>query len=160
MSDDELDLDPGALDTDHVLVRTLEEKDLDAITEIDRKVTGRSRREYYALKVRAALEETGVKVSLVAELEGRPVGFLMGQVFYGEFGQPEPVAVIDSIGVDPDQRHRKVGKALLRQLVANLGALRIETIQTQVDWDHWELLQFFAREGFRPAPRIALERRL
>jgi len=33
----------------------------------------------------------------------------------------------------------------------------IDRIQTEVDWDQFALLEFFARSGFRPAARLCLE---
>ena len=155
-----LDDEPGALDTDTVPVRTLGAADLDAITRIDRKIAGRSRREYLSRKLSAALRDSGLCISLAAEVDGRVAGFLMGSLYYGEFGLPEPVAILDTLAVDPDVRHRRIGSALLRQLVRNLQALGIERVQTEVDWTQHDLLAFFAQAGFRPAPRFCLELRL
>ena len=151
---------PGVLDTDEVLVRELRVSDLDAITRIDEKNYGRPRRKYFEVKIDSVLHDTGVKISLVAEMQGAVVGFLMGSVYYGEFGRPEPSATIDTIDVHPDFRGRNVGKALMRQLVMNMRALGIESLETQVAWDDWALLKFLAREGFEPAPRLCLHRRL
>ena len=67
-----------------------------------------------------ALHESDVRVSLVAEQDGRPVGFIMARVDFGEFGRFEPTAVMDTIGVDPDYRDRGIGRALLSQLLINL----------------------------------------
>ena len=53
-----------------------------------------------------------------------------------------------------------VGQALLSQLLLNLQALRIERVQTQVDWAQLDLLAFLQRAGFGPAPRFCLEKRL
>jgi ribosomal protein S18 acetylase RimI-like enzyme len=151
---------PGVLDTDAVLVRALRAEDLEAIVRIDEKVGGRSRRKYFETKIASVLRDTGVTISLAAELDGILAGFLMGSVYYGEFGLPEPSATIDTIGVHPDFRGRKVGKALLRQLVMNLRALGIESLETLVAWNDWELLRFLEHEGFEPAPRLCLRRRL
>lgn len=156
----DLDREPGALDTDAIPVRTLGAEDLDAISRIDRKIVGRSRREYLSRKLTTALRDSGVCISLAAEVDGRVAGFLMGSLYYGEFGLPEPVAILDTLEVDPDARHRRIGSALLRQLVLNLRALGIERVQTEVDWMQTELLAFFAQAGFRPAPRFCLEMRL
>jgi ribosomal protein S18 acetylase RimI-like enzyme len=156
----ETEIAPGVLDTDAVLVRELRAADLDAIARIDEKIGGRSRRKYFEVKIDAVLRDTGVKISLVAELDGAVAGFLMGSVYYGEFGLPEPAATIDTIGVHPGFRGRKVGKALMRQLVMNMRALGIESIETQVAWDDWDLVRFLAHEGFEPAPRLSLRRRL
>jgi ribosomal protein S18 acetylase RimI-like enzyme len=152
--------EPGSLPTDAVTVRDLRREDLAAIVRIDRASTGRPREEYYRAKVEAALCEPQLRTSLVAELEGRVVGFVVARLFYGEFGRAEAVAVIDSVGVDPEFRRRHVGQALLRQLTMNLRALRVERVETQVDWDRFELLAFLARNGFRPSARLCLEHRL
>ncbi len=39
--------------------------------------------------------------TLAPEVDGAPAGFVMARVDFGEFGRPEPAAVIDTIGVDP-----------------------------------------------------------
>jgi len=153
-------LDEGTRVMGSVSVRGLSEGDLAAIVKIDRSSTGRARGEYYATKVRQALAEQKLKMSLVAEMDGHVVGFLLARVFYGEFGQAEPVAVIDSVGVDPAFRKRYVGQTLIRQLVVNLTALRVERVETQVGWEQVDLLGFLSRNDFHPAARICLERRL
>lgn len=158
--DDQELLEPGMLDTDAIPVRTLQVEDLEAISRIDRKIVGRSRREYLSRKLDAALRDSSLCISLAALVDGRVAGFLMGSLYYGEFGLPEPVAILDTIEVDPDLRQRRIASALLRQLVLNLRALGIERVQTEVDWMQRDLLGFFARAGFRPAPRFCLELRL
>jgi predicted N-acetyltransferase YhbS len=158
--DHDADDDSGSLPTDAVLVRDLRTADLTAIVKIDRASTGRVREDYYKAKVKAAMSEPTLRTSLVAELDGHVVGFLVARLFYGEFGHAEAVAVIDSVGVDPAYRKQHVGQALLRQLTMNLRALHVERIETQVDWEQFDLLAFMAKNGFRPAARMCLERRL
>ncbi len=143
--------------TDTVLVRGLRPEDLEAVIALDAKIVGRRREEYFKVKLRQNLAETGIKVSLAAEIDGCFGGFLLARVYYGEFGTMEPVAVLDTLGVHPDFRQRGVGTALLRQLRRNLGALRVSRLQTEVGWDNQELLSFFHREGFRPAARLCLD---
>ncbi len=142
---------------DRIPVRALTLEDLDAIVRIDRRIVGHSRRDYLALKLRQALEDTRMRVSLGAEVDGHLAGFLMGRLYYGEFGVPEPVAILDTIGVDPERPREGTGRALLAQYKTNLRGLGIETIQTQARWDEWGLMQFLAAEGFAPAPRVFLE---
>ena len=60
----------------------------------------------------------------------------------------------------PEYRGRKVGTALLRQLSMNLRALGIETVETLVEWNDWDLLRFLESRGFRPSPRVSLSCRL
>jgi len=149
--------EPGMLETDSVAVRTLEERDLERVVAIDAHSSGRRRSEYFALLLRRAREKSSLHVSLVAELDERVVGFVVGTLYYGEFGMTEPSATIDAIGVEPESRGRSVGRALVRQLRLNLASLRVTSIRTEVEWDDFELLGFLAREGFRPSTRLCLE---
>ncbi len=148
-----------ALDLEHpdVLVRRLRPDDLEAVIELDRRVTGRRREEYFKLKLKQALSDTGIEVSLGAELEGAFVGFLLSRVYYGEFGEIERAAVLDTMGVHPDFQRRSVGSALIDQLRVNLLALGIRSLHTEVGWDNPGLMVFFNREGFEPAPRFCLD---
>lgn len=151
------DLEPGLLETDAVEVRNLRSSDLDWVVRIDRQYSQRTRSEYFRKKLVEADEDTGVRISLAALIDGEPVGFLTGRLYYGEFGRPEPVALIDSIGVDGARAGQHVGGALMRQLTMNLRALGVDRVQTQVDWDQGDLIAFFRREGFLLAPRLCLE---
>lgn len=150
--------DTGATtDVDGVAVRSLRPSDLEAVIALDARWSGRRREEYFGIKLQQNLNESGVKVSLAAELDGAFVGFLLARVFYGEFGRTERAAVLDTLGVHPDFRGRGVGRALLRQLRTNLGALGVPSLQTEVSWDDPHLLTFFHHEGFRPASRLCLD---
>jgi len=141
---------------DRLPVRSMTRDDLDAVVALDRRITGRSRAAYYARKLDEAFSESAVQMSLVAELDLQPVGFVMARVDFGEFGHTEPEAVMDTIGVDPRHGHKGVATALLSQLVANLGALRTESLRTEVSWNRFGLLSFLDRMGFRPHRRLAL----
>ncbi len=149
---------PGELDVDHVEVRVLGQADLDWVVRIDAQRSGRVRREYYKLKLDEAVRSSGLVISLAAFVSGEPAGFLMARLYYGEFGQPERVAVLDSIGTAPAFGGRKVGRALLRQLEMNLAALGVERLETEVDWTMMELVGFFQHAGFKPAARLCLEK--
>jgi len=154
------ELGPGELDTDHVHVRTLAESDLDAVVRIDAAATGFARQDFFRTRIQRSLRDSSIHLSLAAELDGHLVGFLAVTFYYGEFGKPEPVCVVDAMGVHPEYRHRKVAGALLRQLEANLRGLGVARIRTEVDWTQRDLLGFFAASGFLPAPRLCLEKPL
>lgn len=142
---------------DRIVVRGLKPEDLEPVIALDAKNTGRRREEYFKLKLEQNLAETGVQVSLAAELEGCFCGFLLARVYYGEFGAPEPVAVLDTLDVHPDFRRQGVGSSLMRQLRKNLEGLRVSRLQTEVSWDEPQLLGFFNGQGFRLANRLCLD---
>ncbi len=152
--------DLGPLLRDRIPVRSLKEADLPAIVAIDRRITGRDRSRYFERKMAEALHESDIRVSLVAEMDGRAVGFIMARVDLGEFGRTEPAAVLDTIGVDWDYQDKGIGRALLSQLLVNLQTLRVETVRTEIDWTQHELMAFLDRCGFGPSQRLCFSRAL
>ena len=140
-----------------IVVRVLTPDDLEAVVAIDAKSTGRRRDEYFRIKLRQNLTETGIMVSLAAEAGGSFRGFLLARVYYGEFGSVEPVAVLDTLGVHPDWRRQGIGQTLMDQLLVNLAGLGVPTLRTEVAWEDTALLGFFQRQRFRPAARLCLE---
>jgi GNAT superfamily N-acetyltransferase len=141
-------------------VCSLSAKDLEAVVRIDRRLTGRDRSTYMKHRLEEALAESGIRVSLVARIEDSVAGYLMASADYGDFGRTEPVAIIDTVGVDPGFAHRGVGHALLSQLFINLGALRIERVETVLAKENLDLLEFFYHAGFGPSERLAFVKHL
>lgn len=152
--------DFGPLARDRIPVRSLAAGDLAALVEIDRRITGHERIKYFERKLADALTDSDVRVSLVAELDGVPVGFIMARVDFGEFGRLDTTAVLDTIGVHRDYQNRGVGRALISQLLMNLGTLRVENLRTEVDWNDRELLGYLDGCGFRPSQELCFDRSL
>lgn len=150
--------DFDALSRDRVPVRSLRESDIDAVVAIDRKVAGRDRAPWLRRKLQEVMRESGVRVSLVAEVDDRPAGYIMARVDFGEYGRTEPEAVIDTLGVDPGFQRHGVGSALMSQLMANLSTLRVDRVRTELGWDEFPLMAWLERTGFTPAQRIVLHR--
>ncbi len=141
-------------------VQAMRPEDLPQILRIDRQLTGRDRQTYIAEKLGEAMDDSAIRVSLTARLDGAIVGFLMARADLGDFGRTEPVAVLDTIGVDPDYVHRGIGHALVSQLFANLAALHIDRVETVVAPADLPLLGFLHSTGFKPSQRLAFVRRL
>lgn len=144
-------------ETDRIVVRRLRPSDLEPVIAIDSRLIGRRRDEYFKLKLEMARNETGVEVSLAAELDDLFVGFLIARVYYGEFGVAEPAAVLEVLGVHPDFRGKGVGYALIAQLTTNLLGLGVRRVSTEVAWGDHDLMAFLDRVGFSPAPRFCLD---
>lgn len=158
-SDEEVENNGGSLARDRVYVRLMNDGDGAVIAAIDKAITGQDRGEYLARAMKEALTDSSVRVSLVAEIDGFVVGFIMARVDFGDFGQTDPVAVIDTIGVKPDQGHHGIGAALLSQLLMNLTGLHIERVRTEISRENFDLLAFLYTHGFAPSDQLALERR-
>jgi GNAT superfamily N-acetyltransferase len=136
-------------------VGVLKEGDLEGVARIDRRHTGRDRRGYLCRSFADSLADSSVRVSLAARVDGALAGFLMARLDYGDFGRAEPVAAIDTIGVDPLRAHQGIGRALLSQLFVNLRGLGVERAETIVAAGDLPLLGFFHAAGFRPAERLS-----
>ena len=141
-------------------VRPMASDDLREIVRIDRGITGRDRGDYIAARLAEAMDGSAIRVSLTARREGAIVGFVMARADLGDYGRAEPVAVVDTLGVDVGHSRRQVGQALLEQLFTNLAALQIERVETQVDSTQLPLLAFFQQSGFQPSQRLAFKRRV
>ncbi len=146
--------------TDRPTTRPLVAADLDAVVAIDRERSGRARSEFYARRIRGLAEEPGGGVAVVAERGGRPAGFAFARVLDGEFGGQAPVGVLDAVGVDTRALHQGVATEVLAALEGELSTRGARELRTQVEWTDHGLATFFARAGFRLAPRLVLERSL
>ena len=141
---------------DKFLVRVMETDDLDAIVDIDTKVLGETRRDYWVTKIVKQAESRPYDASLVAEIDGRVIGFILGEVSGWEFKVPNNIGWIDTIGIDPDYQNRGVAKELAHACVQNLRKYSVDTIYTLVNWNDWDLLQFFHAMGFSRGDMINL----
>ena len=141
-----------------VEIRPLNSDDFDAVVEIDEKVFDRARPGYYETKFARALDEKDrLVLSLVAELEGKVVGFVMCELFVGEYGIPATTATLDTIGINPDFQGKGVGKQLMADFIGHVRKAGVQKINTLVDWNDWQLIRFFSASGFAPAKTINLE---
>ena len=144
-----------------IKVRVIRPEDFEALVNIDAQVFGARRPEYYERKIHTALDKTGrVVTSLVAEVEDRIIGFIMGEVYLGEFGIPESTATIDTIGVHPEFQRQAVARKLMEEFLTTVKAAGVKLIQTRINWNDWGLLRFFEKIGFSPAKVINLELKL
>lgn len=137
-------------------IRTLNKEDLDVIVEIDEKILGENRRNYWEKKLEL-MNNKSSNISLIAEVEGEVVGFILGDVSGWEFGVPETIGWTDTIGIDPTYQKKGLATALAHELIKNLKALGVKTIYTLVSWNDWDLLQFFHAIGFTRGDMINLE---
>jgi predicted N-acetyltransferase YhbS len=144
---------------ENVKIRGLKTEDLDAIVKIDEKVLGENRKSYWERKLKV-MNSKSSQVSLVAEVEGEVVGFILGDVSGWEFGVPETIGWMDTIGVEPGYQKKGVATALAHELIKNLKAIGVRTIYTLVSWNDWDLLQFFHAMGFTRGDMINLELRI
>jgi len=135
-------------------------EDYDAVVGIDEKVLKAPRPEYYNVKFEKLFQTKDyLPASLVAEEEdGTVVGFVMGEIYMGEYGIYQEEASLDTIGVDPDCQQKGIGKQLINEFMEHLRKLGVKKISTLVAWDDSALLHFFSVNQFGPSKTIYLER--
>lgn len=143
-----------------VRIRLMKSDDFDAVVRIDEKVFNARRQEYYELKFEKLVQSKDyVPASLVAESEdGALVGFVMGELYIGEYGISQERATLDTIGVDPNHQHKGIGEQLISAFVDHLRTLGVKKINTLIDWDDSKLIPFFSASHFSPSKTINLER--
>ncbi len=146
----------------NIQIRLMKADDFDAIVGIDEKVLKTSRPEYYKMKFEKLFETKDyLPASLVAEQEdGTVVGFIMGEIYMGEYGIFQEEASLDTIGVDPDNQYKGIGEQLINEFIDHLKKVGVQKINTLVDWNDSKLIHFFSANKFSPSKTINLERRL
>jgi ribosomal protein S18 acetylase RimI-like enzyme len=129
-------------------VRNLEKRDLPAIIDMEARVTGTARPDYWEKRIEISEAIRPHWASLVAEFDNRVAGFLLGRAGELEFGLPGTVAWVEIIGVDPVYRRRGIARELVEQFIASAEDHGIKTIFTLMSNNQTEMQQFFSRLGF------------
>lgn len=146
-----------------IKIRLMQVEDFESVVGIDKKVLKASRPEYYELKFEKLFKSREyLPTSLVAEnQDGAVVGFVMGELYMGEYGIAREGATLDSIGVDPDCQHTGIGEQLMNEFMDHLRDLGVQKVNTLVDRNDTILMRFFSTNQFSPSKTIInLERDL
>ncbi len=139
-----------------IKIRLMEDEDFEAVVRIDEKVLNISRPEYYEQKFEK-LFRTGeyIPTSLVAESENRTVvGFIMGELYIGEYGISREGAAVDTVGVDPAYQRQGIGEKLMNEFVEHLKDLGIQKINTLVDKNDSQMMLYFGANKFSPSKTV------
>lgn len=145
-----------------ITIRLMTAEDFDAVVKIDEKVLKASRPEYYSMKFEKLFKSRDyLPTSLVAEdAHGTVVGFVMGELFMGEYGIFQEEARLDTIGVDPDSQHSGIGKLLIDEFMDHCKRIGVKKMNTLVNLNDAKLIHFFSANQFSPSKTINLERHL
>ena len=138
--------------------RLITDRDLESVVALDQQITGRSRRGFFEKRLAASKRTPEAFVWLATGVEPNLTGFVSARILDGEFGGKAPVAVLDVLGIAPAARGKGVAHTLMVALEAELRQRGVGEIQTQVDWQEHDLVQFFGAAGFVLAPNLVLER--
>lgn len=142
-----------------VRIRTLEETDLGSIMRIDERISGIYRPDFWEPRVLYYLrrDPEGCRV---AEVDGKVVGFMMGDLRAGEFGIEEPSGWIERFGIDPDHQGRDLGKQMFEALTQHFRERGAVSMRTLADARVPGVSAFLEKVGFAPSTYTALEMKL
>lgn len=132
-----------------ILIRSLSELHLDDIVRIVERTRRAYQPDLWEDRVTYYLRRDP-EGSVVAEVGGRVVGFMLGDVRAGEFGIEEPCGWIEVIGVDPEHAGRGIGRALADAMLRRYRERGVRRVRTMVDTSMPEVARFFAQVGFEP----------
>ena len=132
--------------------------DIPEILELDRQASGQDKPAYWgSLFATGRCEEP--QVTLVAERDGRVVGFTVGTIRAWEFGS-EPCGWIFAVAVRPESREDGIATSLFEAMCSHFRRAGVKTLRTMIHRDEHLLLAFFRSQGMMAGPFIQLEKSL
>lgn len=141
-----------------ILIRKMRKDDADEVSRIDAAITKAPSRINFKPIV-AEVTKQNANASLVAEIRGKVVGFMISIITAGIFGT-EKVAWISMFGVDPRYMGQQIGKSLAKEIFDYYQEKGVKKIYTSVRWDSTDLLSFFKALGFERSDFINLRKDL
>jgi len=139
-----------------VRIRPVDELDIGSIVRIDERITGAYRPDVWERRVMYYLRRDP-DASQVAEVEGKVVGFMLGEVKAGEFGIEEPSGWVERFGIDPDHRGRDLGRQMFGAMRRHFAGSGAAVIRTLADMKQPGVAGFLTALGFGPSQYQALE---
>ena len=130
-------------------------QDVEQVVRIQESITRHAASERWRGMV-AGHVDNDEQVGFVAEVDGKVLGFVIGEIKIGGFGS-EVTGWIKMVGVTPDHMGGGVGRALATSLFEHFRSQGVEEICTAVRWDSGDMLAFFKNLGFDRSPFINLQ---
>ena len=139
-----------------VTVRRMRTQDAEAVLRINEKITGTPHEAQWESKIIDHLSGNPLGC-LVAEAEGKIVGFIFGDIRGWEFAIPKS-GWIEIVGVDPEYQGKGVARALIGKLHVYFRNHNVKQVMTMVNWNDGGLVSFFRTLGFERSEFIILDK--
>lgn len=137
-------------------IRPLSQRDRRAVARLDARLTGRERTRHWPdIFARLVARGHAPSVCLAADVGGRLVGYLIGEMRAEEF-DAEPCGWIVAVAVDPAVDD-KVGSALVTEACTHFRNAGVTTVRTMVRRTDVPLLSFFRSNAFVGGAYVQLE---
>ncbi len=149
-----------------VTIRFLGMDDLDDILRIQEKIIKEQKSN--SLDRLVSLKDTTVYrlqhgdplLNLGADIDGKLVGFVLGEVRRWEFGRGEMTGWILILGVDSEYQGMGVGRKLGSMLLDHFRKKNVEKVRTLVEWYEGDLISYFKSLGFNLLNMLPLEKEI
>lgn len=142
----------------NILIRAATPADANAINRILSDVSRDSQKVDFE-RITSGRSRNEEDASLVAEIDGKVVGFMISYIFDGGFGL-ERSAWIATLGVSPSCMGIGIGTLLAEKLMSIYRRRSVKHMFTAVRWDSVDLLSFFKTLGFYRSDFINLGKEL
>ncbi|OGW12851.1 MAG: hypothetical protein A3G93_02555 [Nitrospinae bacterium RIFCSPLOWO2_12_FULL_45_22] len=140
------------------IIRQMKLEDIPYIIRIDEKIVGHPNEAKYRDKIPGYIARCP-EACLVAEVEGTVVGFLLGDIRGWDFGVPLS-GWLEILGVDPYWQGKGIGKKLTQAFLEYCKGNGIESVQTMVNWNEGDLIDYFRALGFKRSEYLNLQKKL
>jgi ribosomal protein S18 acetylase RimI-like enzyme len=142
-----------------VRVRPARTSDLAAVVALDAEDTGTSKPAYWKSRFEWYVGRHTDRFFLVAERQGRMLGYVVGEVRAWEFGSP-PSGWIFAIGVSHADRLHGLGTMLVDEMCARFRKAGVTHVRTMLAKDARLIMSFFRSLGMMAGPFVQLEKRI
>ncbi|MDI6884343.1 MAG: ribosomal protein S18-alanine N-acetyltransferase [Hadesarchaea archaeon] len=127
-----------------VRIRDVTPNDMQAILCIEYKCF----KDPYPLDLLNRLHSMHPDTFLVAEADGKVVGYVIGALRWGGTGH------VLAIGIDPQCRRQQIGSALMEHVMNRLRAKGAKLVRLEVRKSNVEAQRFYLKLGFRERGEI------
>ena len=134
-------------------IREITDEDIEAILAIDKKIVGEQRAITYRDPIDFYLGgEYGV--SVVAEVNGKIIGFALGRL------RDPATGWLQAVAIDPEYRRQGIGAKLVEAVADRCRSKGAKTLHTVARWRDWWMLSFLSSRGFTRGEMVDLEKTL
>lgn len=141
---------------DPLRIRRMTEADLPRVKELDRELVGPYRSVSWPLRIEAHWWVYRGMPNYVAEIGGKLVGFVLGDIRGAEYGT-EIGGWIDMMGVSPSHQSRGIGRKLVEAFCEDCREKGVR-VRVVVMGDDKRLVKFWESLGFRKGNLTSFER--
>lgn len=140
-------------------IRSATAADLPTIIGLDEAATRLPKPDYWRDLFERFQARGRGRAFLIAQIDGKTVGFITGEVRAWEFGSP-PCGWIFGLAVDPDYRQHGIATALFDAISAFFRDGGVTRCRTMLRRDDHLVMAFFRSQGMMAGPFIQLEKDL